>query len=114
MNKYKEFVFEVVITKEISVKIPETYMSDKVIEDWEGILWTLDGDTPEEKLQDIAAYAAKLKALGYGDYSNDGVGKLYNEWGSVDFNENPYAVVAEELDEVVEHDLLEGGDWKNG
>lgn len=64
MTKYKEFVFEVVITKEVSIKIPETYMTDKVIEDWESGLWPLDGDTPEEKLQDIAAYAARVKATG--------------------------------------------------
>lgn len=45
-------------------------------------------------------------------YSNDGVGKLYNEWDNVDFNQKPYAVVAQELSEEVESDLLEEVEWE--
>lgn len=112
MTKVKEFKFEVVITKEVSVKIPETYLSEVVIDDWESGLWSLDGESLDDKFRDIAAYAARIKALGFGVYDNDGVGKLYNEWDDINLKENPYAIIAIELSEDVDSDLLEEGPWK--
>lgn len=112
MTKVKEFKFEVVITKEVSIKIPETYLSEDVIDDWESGLWSLDGESLEEKFRDIAAYAARVKALGFGDCHNDGVGKLYKEWDDINLKENPYAIIADELFEDVDSELLEVGDWE--
>ena len=113
MTKVKEYVFEITTTKEVKVKIPEAFLNQETIDDWESGLWTLDGDTLEEKVQSIAQYAAEMEAAGYGDYRSDGIGALQSYYHKIDRGANKYAIQAQENYEDIESHLVKKGEWED-
>lgn len=111
--KVKEYVFEITTTKEVKIKIPEVFLNQELIDDWERDLWTLDGNTLEEKVQSIAQYAAETEAGGYGNYQNDGIGGLFSYHAKIDRDRHKHAIRSEETYIDVDTDLIRTGEWED-
>ena len=111
--KVKEYVFEITTTKEVKIKIPEVFLNKELIDDWESGLWTLEGNTLEEKVQSIAQYAAEMESGGCGNYQNDGIGALFSYYHKIDRGKNKHAIQVQETYEDVETHLVKKGEWKN-
>lgn len=100
--KVHKFKFEVVTTKEIEIDIPESYLDQSLIEDWEDGLWELDSDTLQGKFEEIAKFAARVVADGGQNCYNDGVGRILPHYSKVDLEENPYQITYNVIYEDVE------------
>lgn len=104
--KTKKYVVEVVSTTEVEITLPERYFREDVQKDWESFLWELEGDTPEEKAQDIAKYAARMAVL-YPNCGHDGIGRMIEDrFTKPDYEINPDCVVAITLSEEDESEIL--------
>ncbi|MCX5592486.1 hypothetical protein [Alcaligenes endophyticus] len=110
--KTKTFEIEVITTKRVRVILPEWYAKTEAQKDWESGLWRLEGDTPEEKIVDIASYAASMAANHPGGYGHDGVGKMIESpFEKPDYEKNQYQVVAIVTDEDVECEVQSQAAW---
>lgn len=111
--KVKTFTIEVVRTDVVEVTLPESYFDEGILQDWEKGLWPLDGDTPEEKMKDIAKYVAEmaLKAP-YG--SHDGIGRIFtSNYEKPDYSKDMYATIAIETLEETESEVLDETGWED-
>ncbi len=110
--KTKTFEIEVVTTKRVRVVLPEWYAQAEAQEDWETGLWMLEGDSCEEKMADIAKYAARMAANFSGGYSHDGVGVMIESpFERPDYGKNRYQVIAIVTDDEDEQEVVAQSDW---